>query len=547
MIAAGGEFDYIIVGAGSAGCVLANRLTEDSGTRVLILEAGGYDNDPLIHIPLGLGKIHQHRLHDWGYDTEPEPGLENRSIEAMRGKVLGGSSSINVMAYTRGDHNDYNKWAREGAAGWSHDDVLPYFRRGESWEDGANQWRGGDGPVKTEWARSKDSMFDAWIAAGKAAGYPETRDFNGENHEGFGRIQCTIGNGKRCSSATAYLRSALKRSNLTLEVNALAARILLQDTHAKGVEYIKNGQTMTAYAAKEVLLAAGAFNTPQLLMLSGIGPAAHLQDMGLTTIADLPVGDNLQDHIAAWFNWLRNEPGDFYHLLRADRIGLAMARGYLFGTGPAASLPGASFAFIKTRSELESPDGEFIFRATRPDARPWFPGIRSALPDTYAVRPTLLQPKSRGTVRLRSHKPEDHVRIKFDFFAEPQDMVDLLEITQRSLDLAARNEIDEFRGAPFAPSTEVKSKKQMEDWIRKTALTVHHPSSTCPIGTVVDPQLRVHGIEGLRVVDASAMPNIVTAHINACVLMMGEKAADMIRGRAPLSAAVSANTGVHSS
>ncbi len=530
-MAAAEHFDYVIVGAGSAGCLLANRLSADGSSRVLLLEAGGKDLDPLIHIPIGLGKIHKHRWHDWGYDTEPEPGLNNREIESMRGKVLGGSSSINVMAYTRGDANDYNRWARNGAAGWSYKENLPYFKRSETWEGGENTWRGGSGELHTHTGHSTDHLSDAWIEAGKAAGYPATEDFNGAQHEGFGRIQYTIHKGKRWSSATAFLRPARGRPNLAVEINALSTKILFNGSTATGIEYVQHGQTKTVHADKEVILSAGAFNTPQLLMLSGIGHADHLKQMGIDARADLPVGDNLQDHIAAWFTWHRNEPGDFYKLLRFDRIARAMTQNYLFGTGPADSLPGVIFAFLKSEPGLDVPDAEFIFRMTRPDARPWFPGVRKGLPDTYAIRPTLLQPKSRGTVRLRSTSPADAPRILFNFFDHPEDMPRMLEITRQSLEVAARKELDEFRGAPGGPVPAAESKQDMEDWIRKTGLTVHHPACTCPIGTVLENDLRVKGFEKLRVVDASAMPDIVTAHINACVYMIAEKASDMILGK----------------
>ena len=530
-------YDYIVVGAGSAGCILANRLTEDGRSKVLLLEAGGRDVDPLIHIPLGLGKLHQHRLHDWGYDAEPDPNLAGRAIEAMRGKVLGGSHSINVMAYTRGDRGDYDRWAREGAKGWSYAEVLPYFKRGETWEEGENTWRGGAGPVHVQWARSPDPIASAWLDAGKAAGFPATQDFNGQSAEGFGRIQLTMRDGRRHSTAAAYLRPALARRNLTVQTKAHATKIVLNGSRAIGIEYVRNGRPHRVHASGEVILSAGVFNTAQLLMLSGIGPADHLAARGIKTLLDLPVGKNLQDHLAAWFSWKRRRPGYFHGVMRLDRIAPAMVRAYLFGTGPGTILPGALFAFVKTEPSLDVPDIEFIFRDTSAKPHGWIPGIRPAYQDAYAIRPTLLHPKSRGEVLLRSSDPFDKARIVFNFLTDPDDLARLLEGTRRALDVARRKPLDEFRGEPSGPAA-IKSDRDIEQWIRTTALTVHHPCGTCAIGTVLDSELRVLGTEGLRVVDASAMPTIVSAHINACVMMMAEKASDLIRGLPPLPPAL---------
>jgi choline dehydrogenase len=533
------EADFVVVGAGSAGCVMAARLTEDPACKVVLLEAGGHDTNRWIHIPLGFGKTFADPSVNWCYETEPDPGANGRAIFWPRGKVLGGSSSINGMVYIRGQHEDFDLWRQMGCTGWSAADVLPYFKRAEHQVRGPDEWHGVGGPLVVSDVPDKHELCEAFIQACNELGYPTNPDFNGASQDGVGYHQTTTVNGRRCSTAKGYLNPAMHRPNLRVVTGALAQRILFDGRTATGVEFLQDQLHFNVRVRGEVILCGGAINSPQLLLLSGVGPQDQLAEFGIPVVHHLPaVGQQMQDHYSAPIKLKCRYPITVNDVMLSNmkklRTGLDY---YLRRRGAMAAISAQTALFARTRPELATPDIKMsisIFSADRPQdgLHPW---------SGFTIIVYQLRPESRGEIRLKSADPRVPPAMRPNYLATETDRRTITDGLMLGRRLLAAPPLARYVAEEFLPGPGVTTAEQMLEHARNCGGTVFHPTSTCKMGidpmAVVDPELRVHGLEGLRVVDASVMPTVISGNTNAPTIMIAEKAADLIRQRAPLAAA----------
>ena len=536
-----GVFRYVIVGAGSAGCVLAARLSADPRNSVLLLEAGGEDSYWLLHMPLAFPKVFMLPAFTWGYCGEPEPHADNRRIPMPRGKVLGGSSTINGLMYARGDRSDYDGWRQLGLPGWSYPEVLPYFRRAEANFRGESVYHGVSGPMTVAKHERDSIIYPRIMETARKRGFQILEDFHGATCEGYSAPDFNVHKGRRASTAVRYLRSAMERPNLTVETRATAARVLLEQGRAVGVEYEQGGQLKEAHAAGEVIVCGGAYNSPQLLLLSGIGPAAEIAAAGIRPVHDLPgVGRNLQDHPSIRIEFIANDGVAFDSKLRFDRMLASVLQWHLFSTGVAAGLPVSAMGFYKSRPGLSRPDIQTLVSPTAFNANLWFPLIRKPLGHRIATANVLLRPASRGWVRLRSGDPKEPPRVLLNLLDEPSDLETLRTVLKTTREFFATKPAAELMKSEAIPGPAVQTDDEIDAFIRRSIGTAMHPTSSCSMGTgpdaVTDAELKVRGLEGLRVVDASVMPLIIGGNTNAPTIMIAEKAADMILGKPPLPA-----------
>ena len=534
------SYDYIVVGAGSAGCVLANRLSADPDRSVLLIEAGGKDRNPLFRLPMLMGRLFHSGIYNWRYHTEPVPSLDGRSLYWPRGKVLGGSSTINGMIYVRGNRHDYDRWAQMGLPGWSYDEVLPAFCRSEGHMERDGAFHGTGGELTVCRARGTNPLFDAFVEAGRQAGHPLNDDFNGAEQEGVGRYDFTIRRGKRCSASTAFLNPIGQRRNLAILTDSLVRRVSVEGGRATGIEVAVGDRARTIRAEREVILCAGTVNSPQLLMLSGIGPGEALGRHGIPVIHELPgVGRNLQDHVDCVLAYACTRPITLYRELRADRLIRSVIEGMLLGRGIATTFPYEAGAFLKSQAEMVAPDIQVHFMpALESAANLHLPNPFKEAPveksHGFSMRVGPVNPESRGWIGLRSADPADAPLIQPNYLQSEADCRTTIAGIRMVRDVVAQPAFDAYRGPELAPGDAVQSDAELTAWLRADAMTTFHPVGTCRMGkdpmAVVDARLAVHGIAGLRVADASVMPVIVSGNTNAPAIMIGEKAAEFILG-----------------